>query len=264
MVQLNKYENSSLRINYLARAFLGVAKDYQNIPSELYALWIAVCGLIRPDGTNQQRYPWHIVQPGTPEQRAVWDIFLRSVVCFAKQPDAGGVTPPDIGPRNRSWWFDNDPGVPPIYYNYFLRETLNKYHALEIPDWDFDKKVDIWLPAFHLGDEVIPTWPVPNPEGTEKSMNFNLTEIPTESLIQLDVWEVNYNDPVYINNNFIGNVPAHASASWLDYQRIVVPDQGFYNIGANTLKIVCEYRDPPGTWEDMMIRNIKLKYLIYP
>lgn len=107
----------------------------QNIPSELYDAAKALGLVARPDNIVRHRSPWSVEQPGTPEQQAVWDKFLKAIDCFAKQPDAGGAVPPAIGPRNRSWWFANDPGIPPIYYNYFMKETLIKLFADEIPEW---------------------------------------------------------------------------------------------------------------------------------
>ena len=62
-------------------------------------------------------------------------IFGDCIKCFQKQPTAGGVEPPAIGPRNRSWWFTDAIGKMAWYFNWFMLNTLNSYVAETPPDW---------------------------------------------------------------------------------------------------------------------------------
>jgi hypothetical protein len=61
--------------------------------------------------------------------------FTRAVACFRKQPDQGGVEPPALGPRNRSWWYDESTGSGMFYYNYFMQQTLLAMNDNESPEW---------------------------------------------------------------------------------------------------------------------------------
>ena len=127
--------------------------DTQNIPSELKDKYAAALqGGPNPynDWTVSQRHPFRIpmlqgcrtIRPPIPKGSKVSfamcqnrELFGDCVKCFQKQLKTGGVEPPDIGPRNRSWWFDEAIGKLPWYYNYFMYETMNAYIAGEPPDW---------------------------------------------------------------------------------------------------------------------------------
>lgn len=135
MAVINKNLVSVFGHGIFGRAVLNLDFDSQNIPSELYDRFRAVCGLARPSGVIEKRYPWQVKQPGTSDQGGVWDLFLQATRCFAKQPDAGGVEPPAIGPRNRSWWYDQSISSGLFYYDYFMKETLALLHQDIIPDW---------------------------------------------------------------------------------------------------------------------------------
>jgi len=69
----------------------------------------------------------------TSAQKKVRDAFKKCVICFRNQPESGGVTPPDIGPRNRSWWYSQAGGE--WYYNYFIRESWQTFFDDDIPEW---------------------------------------------------------------------------------------------------------------------------------
>ena len=61
--------------------------------------------------------------------------FRKCVDCFNRQPDSGGATPPAIGPRNRSWWYDQAGPTGLWYYDYFIQQSINSYFADIVPDW---------------------------------------------------------------------------------------------------------------------------------
>lgn len=107
----------------------------QNIPSELYKLAKKV-GLIADSGGRvKKKYPEKISQPGTTAQLRVWEIFKLACDYWKMQPETGGATPPEIGPRARTWWYDHAPYKTPIYRNWFMEETLILLHQGIIPDW---------------------------------------------------------------------------------------------------------------------------------
>ncbi len=125
----------------------------QNIPPEY--LW-GFSSVIRvreypPDETGVGlRYPWRIrnsqgcrtVRPPIlrgPDVSA-WQcahriIFGKCVKCFNKQPDEGGVEPPELGYRNRSWWYTDAGGSGLWYYTYFIKQTIIKYLTGVTPLW---------------------------------------------------------------------------------------------------------------------------------
>ena len=127
--------------------------DTQNIPAELkdaYDATLNTQGGLASDDKVRGRIPFRIptlqgcrtIRPPIPVGAQVtWaqcehrHLFGRSVKCFNLQPDTGGATPPDLGPRGRDWWFNDAIGKLPWYYNWFMYETLNSYVAGSIPDW---------------------------------------------------------------------------------------------------------------------------------
>lgn len=68
-------------------------------------------------------------------QRLVRAAFKKSCNCFNIQPYSGGATPPDPGPRNRSWWYDQAAGSGLWYYDYFIQQTWTGFYAGPIPTW---------------------------------------------------------------------------------------------------------------------------------
>lgn len=111
--------------------------DYgsQNIPSAEYDDFVESCQPVREDGKIEKRYPWNIKQPETTDQLLVQNLFLECIEAWGRQPVAGGVEPPAIGPRNRSWWYDASLGSGLFYYTYFMKLTLPYRHAGNFPDW---------------------------------------------------------------------------------------------------------------------------------
>lgn len=125
----------------------------QSIPSALLDKYKATLGSsiwLPDDWRVYKRIPFRIpelqgcrtIRPPIPRGSKVSDpmcahrkIFGPCVQCFNKQPYSGGVTPPDIGPRNRSWWFTDAIGKLPWYFNYFMQQTIAKFIASEPPDW---------------------------------------------------------------------------------------------------------------------------------
>ena len=120
----------------------------QNIPAEMTdaydaslhraAVWI-------PGSTIRQvrhRVPFRIphmqnksLHSPSAAQREVRRAFKRCVNCFKIQPDAGGVTPPAEGPRNRSWWYNDSLGSGLFYYDYFIQQSMPHMLSAGLPDW---------------------------------------------------------------------------------------------------------------------------------
>jgi len=71
----------------------------------------------------------------TPAQIKVRDAFKLSCNCFRRQPASGGVVPPAIGPRDRSWWYNAAVGSGLWYYDYFIQQTWPLFYSGQIPDW---------------------------------------------------------------------------------------------------------------------------------
>jgi len=135
MVVGNKYNSARLGEARLGGAAFGVVPSSQEIPSEFYEAYITTVSALRADGKIQGRAPFSIIQPGTPPQVEEWGLFLECIACWHRQPVAGGVEPPDIGPRNRSWWYNASLGSGLFYYTYFMGETLPYRVAGNFPDW---------------------------------------------------------------------------------------------------------------------------------
>jgi len=116
----------------------------QDIPSYLYDLYIQALTEILTDKNVRKRYPFRVPSmqdPGknpTPLQRAQREIFTKCVSCFNGQPSTGGKTPPDIGPRARTWWFTDAIGSGLWYFDYFMQQSLDTYIAGAIPDWCYN------------------------------------------------------------------------------------------------------------------------------
>lgn len=73
-------------------------------------------------------------------------VFGDCVKCYNKQPQSGGATPPDVGPRNRSWWYDEAIGSGLWYYDYFMQQTINAYTSGTPPEWCIQEITgDTWV-----------------------------------------------------------------------------------------------------------------------
>jgi len=118
--------------------------DTQTIPSEDRKNYE---GVLQPATTIFEkdyvrgRYPWRIpkMQDGgaspSPAQQEVRKAFKKCVDCFNVQPYSGGATPPDLGPRNRSWWYAAAAGSGLWYYDYFIQQTWAPFYEDTPPDW---------------------------------------------------------------------------------------------------------------------------------
>ena len=120
----------------------------QDIPSEMAdaydtslhraAIWIPGSS-IRMVRKRVPFYMGHMQNSSTQSpsaaQRLVRAAFKKSCNCFGAQPATGGVTPPTIGPRNRSWWYDAAAGSGLWYYDYFIQQSWPDFYANNVPDW---------------------------------------------------------------------------------------------------------------------------------
>ena len=120
----------------------------QDIPSEMAdaydtslhraAIWIPGSS-IRMVRKRVPFYMGHMQNSSTQSpsaaQRLVRAAFKKSCNCFNIQPYSGGATPPAVGPRNRSWWYDQAAGSGLWYYDYFIQQTWPGYYAAATPDW---------------------------------------------------------------------------------------------------------------------------------
>lgn len=68
-------------------------------------------------------------------QQSVRAAFKKSCNCFKKQPDTDPTPPPTVGPRGRDYWYSQAIGSGLFYYDYFIRQTINKYLNSDVPDW---------------------------------------------------------------------------------------------------------------------------------
>lgn len=90
----------------------------------------------------RKRYPFRLPQMQNDSvhspslaQRRVRAAFSRCVNCFNIQPETGGVVPPNIGPRDRSWWFNAAAGSGLWYYDFFISQSWYTFFGGGIPDW---------------------------------------------------------------------------------------------------------------------------------
>lgn len=120
----------------------------QSIPSEYEKLYGEIARPafeMFPGSGNyysQRRFPFRLPAragkgniDGTPNQHEVRQIFKECANCYNIQPYSGGVTPPAVGPRDRSWWYTQAAGSGLWYYDYFMQQTLNSRFADTVPDW---------------------------------------------------------------------------------------------------------------------------------
>lgn len=96
--------------------------DTQTIPSALrtsYRRSLQFAATALETDYIKKRNPFHAPPrqkaKASDAQLAVRRTFYECTKCFATQPATGGVTPPDVGPRNRSWWYDTALAINPFY-----------------------------------------------------------------------------------------------------------------------------------------------------
>lgn len=94
------------------------------------------------NGTVEKRPPfeqptWRGFIGNLPTERQIFvrQCFKRSTICFGCQPQTGGVEPPDIGPRARTWWYDECGAYDVDYYRFFMHATISPYFDGWTPDW---------------------------------------------------------------------------------------------------------------------------------
>lgn len=118
----------------------------QSIPSEILDQYTKLLLPAKADGhvggTVEKRPPftqptWRgfIVDLPTIHQVFVRECFKRATICFACQPQTGGVEPPAIGPRSREWWYTDCGEYDIDYYRYFMHMTIPPYLDGWTPDW---------------------------------------------------------------------------------------------------------------------------------
>lgn len=130
----------------------------QNIPAEMTdeydaslhraAVWIPGSSIRQVRHRVPFRIP-HMRSPlrgaPSPAQVDVRTDFKKCVDCFNKQPTEGGAEPPDLGPRNRSWWYDDAIGSGLWYYNYFIQQSMPGYQSNNPPNWcKYTEWVETW------------------------------------------------------------------------------------------------------------------------
>jgi hypothetical protein len=108
----------------------------------------------------QRRYPFRqpFKQDSSPHsptkaQKATREIFDNCRRCFKAQPKTGGATPPDLGPRNREYWYTASGGSGLFYYDYFMKTTMNVWFGTATPaKYPFIPVVPDWCQAVSAGD----------------------------------------------------------------------------------------------------------------
>lgn len=90
----------------------------------------------------KKRSPWHLpgfkgidptkIGPGPATARTV---IKRISELWELQPQANGVTPPQTGPRTKSWWRDNNPTEDPQYFRWFVQESSIYVNYFTKPPW---------------------------------------------------------------------------------------------------------------------------------
>jgi hypothetical protein len=126
----------------------------QEIPAEWLEQYRTTLRIVTSRGYVIKRTAFRIPHmqsvKGHPSMRqwAHREVFKYCVECFNRQPKTGGVEPPEIGPRNRSWWYDAAAESGIWYYDYFMQQTIWSVIDNIEPDW-----CKSWLPV--IGDTYI-------------------------------------------------------------------------------------------------------------
>lgn len=68
-------------------------------------------------------------------QKIVRQAFKNCVSCFNFQPQEGGATPPNNGPRSRESWFEAAEESGLWYYDYFIQQSMPYFLAGQAPPW---------------------------------------------------------------------------------------------------------------------------------
>ena len=112
--------------------------DAYDISLQRATLWKAGGDIYQVRHRVPFRLP-HMQDPSTQSpsaaQRVVRNAFKKCVACYNVQPYSGGVTPPDPGPRNRSWWYSAASGSGLWYYDYFIQQSMPSFLGSQVPVW---------------------------------------------------------------------------------------------------------------------------------
>ena len=79
-------------------------------------------------------YPFHPHFP-SPAQLYVRAIFKSATQCWHLQPDTGGATKPDVGPRGKEWWELEADKDRTFGYRKFMSDTLLYKFRIGEPTW---------------------------------------------------------------------------------------------------------------------------------
>lgn len=130
----------------------------QNIPADWLDKYKESLEEARSDGTVRKRYPWNILfhrqgvskfwnayvltsemkfVNSTLYQEVVRTMFKACVRGFNNQVASGGATPPALGPRDYSWWYNAASGSGLWYYDYFIQQTMDSIIDVDVPPWTF-------------------------------------------------------------------------------------------------------------------------------
>jgi hypothetical protein len=127
---------------------------------------------------------------------------------------------------------------------------------------DVLKEITINETIFHLGDKYISGWDVP---GFQKNVvfeiNLNQPMVGPYVEIELEVYNVHYENKIMINGYYEKSLPIHNPSEFSNY--IVYVKSDAFKVGLN--KIVIHALDSlggtEGNLDDFQLRNINIKYL---
>jgi len=112
----------------------------QSIPSEIRRQYDAnlTPAVTIPTAVYVKKRPYFTApgkqRRGTLAQKTVRARFKKCVRCFNTQPYSGGVLPPDIGARDRGFWYAEAESSGLWYYDYFIQQTMLQYKT-GTPQW---------------------------------------------------------------------------------------------------------------------------------
>jgi hypothetical protein len=112
----------------------------------------------------------------TASQKINRKVFGDAVRCFKIQPYTGGVEPPEIGVRNRSWWYTAAGGSGLWYFNYFMKQTINELNVHGGADWCTLPGPEAWYTKENAPDQInsgyTATWAVESLDGDTQHVFF--------------------------------------------------------------------------------------------
>lgn len=126
---------------------------------------------------------------------------------------------------------------------------------------DLNLLVTIDSTSHHIGDNSVLSWDIPNPEGSAYMVRFWLdSDGTTEALLGLDTYNVDFANPIWINDHFIGIVSKAKPEKWKGEEwhnnAFVFIPSNVLKAGENTLSI--EAMIDQGNHDDFMLGNMRL------